>query len=83
MHHYACHPHRGRERRFALRSATNCLVFVLLVAASASARADTLKVGALFPTIDFLQPSTTSDRPLVSLSDVQEKKAIVFVFASW
>ncbi len=72
-----------RGYRFRWRTGAQCLFFVLLFGAVSSVNADTLKVGSVFPNVDFLHIQTTTHNSLASLSDVQEKKAIVFVFASW
>ena len=45
--------------------------------------ADTLQVGNEFPSIKLLQSDAVNRHALNSVKQIQRKKAIVFVFASW
>lgn len=47
-----------------------------------AALGDSLQVDSKFPALPFRTESTSGPQ-LVALEDVQDKKAIVFIFASW
>jgi hypothetical protein len=58
------------------------LMLALLVM-PAIAAADSLQVGTVFPATKFQLVDDDGFTSLASISDVQRRKAIVFIFASW